>query len=96
MEYFQKDTPEEAVPPLRRIFVEKGRTIGATSKFALLNVRAAKASAKRYANIAIVLDEQPDDPSHSLIKDYSEGLNDQIAEQLQKVIMASYPASRSR
>jgi hypothetical protein len=80
VEYFQKHTPKEAIPPLRDIFLKKGRTIGATSKFALLNVGAAKASAKRYANVAIVLDEQPDDPSHSLIKDYPQTLNDQIAE----------------
>jgi hypothetical protein len=39
----------------------------------------------------IVLDEKPDDPSHSLIKDYDEALNDQVAEELQKVIIAAYP-----
>ena len=96
VEYFQKSTPREAIPQLRDVFLKKGRTIGATSKFALLNVAAAKAAAMRYAAIAIVLDQQPNDPSHSLIKDYEEALNDQVAEQLQKVIMASYPAAAGR
>ena len=42
VEYFQKDTPEEAVPPLCTIFAQKNRKVGTTSKFALLNVGKAK------------------------------------------------------
>jgi hypothetical protein len=48
-------------------------------------------AAARYAAVSIVLDAQADDPSHSLVKDYDEALNDQVAEELQKVIRAAYP-----
>ena len=92
-EYFQKPTPQEAVPQLRDVFVKKGRKVGSTSKFALLNVGAAKTAAMEYATIAIVLDEQDDDPSHSLVKDYDEALNDQVAERLASVIIDAYPAN---
>jgi hypothetical protein len=91
VEYFQKATPEEAVPPLCAIFAQKNRKVGTTSKFALLNVAQAKAAAAKYAAVSIVLDEKLEDPSHSLIKDYDEALNDQVAEELQKVIIAAYP-----
>lgn len=93
VEYFQKPTPQGAVPPLRDIFVRKGRKVGTTSRFALLNVGEAKTAAMKYAAVAIVLDEQPDDPSHSLVKGYDEALNDQVAEQLAGVIIAAYPAN---
>ena len=93
VEYFQKPTPKEAVPPLRDTFLSKGRKVGATSKFALLNVGAAKTAAMKYATIAIVLEAQHDDPSHSSVKDYDEALNDQVAEQLASVIMDAYPAN---
>ena len=53
VEYFQKSTPQEAIPMLRDTFVTKGRTVGTTSKFALLNVGAAKTAAKKYATVAI-------------------------------------------
>jgi hypothetical protein len=56
-------------------------------------VGTAKNATMKYATIAIVLDEQDDDPSHSLVKDYDEALNDQVAEQLAKVIMDAYPAN---
>jgi hypothetical protein len=78
VEYFQTPTLQEAVPLLRDIFVKKGRKVGPTSKFALLNVE---------------LDAQDDDPSHSLVKGYDEALNDQVAEQLAKVILAAYPVN---
>jgi hypothetical protein len=93
VEYFQKPTPKEAVPLLRDVFVSKGRKVGSTSKFALLNVGAAKTAAMKYATIAIVLDAQDNDLSHSLVKDYDEALNDQVAEQLAKVITDAYPAN---
>jgi hypothetical protein len=91
VEYFQKPTPREAVPLLRDVFLNKGRKVGVNSKFALLNVGAAKTAAMAYATIAIVLDEEDDDRSHSLVKDYDEALNDQVAEQLAKVIIEAYP-----
>jgi hypothetical protein len=91
--YFQKPTPQEAIPLLRDTFVRKGRKVGTTSKFALLNVGAAKTAAMKYATVAIVLDAQNDDQSHALIKGYDEALNDQVAEQLAKAIMAAYPAN---
>lgn len=93
VEYFHKPTPKEAVPLLRDTFVRKGRKVGTSSKFALLNVGTAKTAAMKYATIAIVLDGQDDDPSHSLAKDYDEALNDQVAEQLASVIMDTYPAN---
>jgi len=91
VEYFRTTSPAEAVPSLCDIFLKKGRTIGTTSKFALLNVGAAKKAAAKYAAVSIVLNAQINDPSHSLIKDYDEALNEQVAEELQKVIMAAFP-----
>ncbi len=90
-EYFQKPTPQEAIPPLRDILVSKGRTVSTQSRFALLNVRAAKDAAATYTPIAIVLDEEENDPSHSLVKGY-DAYNDQVAEQLAKVVINTYPA----
>jgi hypothetical protein len=57
----------------------------------LLNVGAAKAAASKYAAISVVRDAQPNDESHSLVKDYEEVLNEQVAEQLRKAMIASYP-----
>jgi hypothetical protein len=91
VEYFQANTPAEAVPALCAIFAKKGRKVGTTSKFALLNVAEATKAAARYAAVSIVLNAQPDDLSHSLVKDYDEALNDQVAEELQKVVRAAYP-----
>jgi hypothetical protein len=91
VEFFQTTTPREAVAPLRELLKKKGRSVGGQSKFALLNVGAAKAAAAKYATVSIVLDAEPDDPSHSLIKGY-EAYNDQVAEELAKVIIDSYPA----
>jgi len=65
--------------------------LSGTSKFALLNGGAAKAAGATYTPVAIVLDAEPDDPSHSLIKGY-EAYNDQVAEELAKVIIDTYPA----
>jgi hypothetical protein len=91
VEWFQKPTPQETVQPLRETLVKKRFKIGTTSRFALLNVGAAKAAAAEYAAVSIVLDVQPDDPSHSLVKDYDEALNDQVAEQLRKAVIETYP-----
>ena len=91
VEWFRKSDPQNAVQPLREVFVEKGFTPGATSRFALLNVGGAKIAASKYATVAIVLDAQSDDQSHSLVKGYDEALNDQVAEQLAKAIIATYP-----
>jgi hypothetical protein len=95
VEYFQKATPKEAIAPLREIFDKKKFKIGATAKFALLNVGAAKTAAARYTTVSIVLDEEDDDPSHSLIKDYDQAFNNQVAEELQKVIIDSFSSKHS-
>jgi hypothetical protein len=55
VEYFKKATPKEALAPLREIFDKKFK-IGATAKFALLNVGAAKTAAARYTAVSIVLE----------------------------------------
>jgi len=81
VEYFQKAIPQEAIAPLRDTLVKKGRTVSPQSRFALLNVGTAKTAAARYTPVAIVLDAEPDDPSHSLVKGY-EAYNDQVAEEL--------------
>jgi hypothetical protein len=47
VEYFEKAMPKEAIAPLREIFTKKQFKIGATAKFALLNVGAAKTAAAR-------------------------------------------------
>lgn len=91
LEYFQKPTPQDAIAPLRDILIKKGRTVGGQSKFALLNVGAAKDAAAQYTTVAIVLDEEENDPSHSLITGY-EAYNDQVAEELAKVIISTYSA----
>jgi hypothetical protein len=91
LEYFQMPRPQEAIAPLRDILTRKGRTVGGESKFALLNVGAAKHAAAKYIPIAIVLDEEAGDPSHALVMGY-EAYNVQVAEELQKVIIATYPA----
>jgi hypothetical protein len=90
-EYFQTPTPQDAIVLLRTILTRKGRTIGGESRFALLNVGAAKNAAAQYTTIAVVLDVEDNDPSHSLVKGY-EAYNDQVAEELAKVIIATYPA----
>ena len=91
LEYFQTSAPQDAIAPLRDILIRKGRTVGGQSKFALLNVGAAKDAAATYTPVAIVLDEEPNDPSHSLVKGY-EVYNDEVAEELAKVIIATFPA----
>lgn len=91
-EYFEKSDPQDAIAPLRDILAKKGRTIGGNSKFTLLNVRAAKNAAVKYTPIAVVHDEEENDPSHSLVKGY-EAYNDQVAEELAKVVITTYPTS---
>lgn len=91
LEYFKKSAPQDALAPLVDILTNKGFTVRASSKFALLNVGAAQDAAARYTSIAIVLDAEVNDPSHSLVKGY-EAYNKQVAEELQKVIIDSYPA----
>jgi hypothetical protein len=91
LEYFQTSTPQDAIAPLRDILMKKGRSVGGESKFALLNVGVAKNAAARYIPVAIVLKEEDNDPSHSLVKGY-EAYNDQVAEELAKVIIATYQA----
>jgi hypothetical protein len=91
VEHFKKSTPQEAVAPLRKTLENKGRSIGGQSKFALLNVGAAKEAAALYTSVSIVLDAEANDPSHSLVKGY-EAYNDQVAEELAKVIIQTFPA----
>lgn len=91
VEYFGKADPKEAIAPLRSIIEGKGRKVGAQSKFALLNVDSAKAAAAKYINIVVVPDAEPNDASHALVKGY-ETFNDQVALELAKVVIATYPA----
>ena len=90
LEYFGKSDPQEAIAPLREILENKGRKVGGESKFALLNVGVAQSAAARYIAIAIVHDEEDEDPSHALVKGY-QTYNDQVAEELSKVVMELYP-----
>lgn len=91
VEYFQMPTPQQAVAPLRALLEGKGRRIGGESKFALLNVGSAKAAAAKHVAVSIVPDPEIDDPSHSLIKGYA-AYNDQVAEELAKVIIDAFSA----
>ncbi|HUY13591.1 MAG TPA: hypothetical protein VMX16_08175 [Terriglobia bacterium] len=91
MEYFQRPTPQESIAPLREILINKGRSVGGESKFALLNVGTAKAAAAAYTAVAIVTDAEELDASHALVKGY-EAHNDEVAEELGKVIIGIYPA----
>lgn len=90
VEYFGTLTPQDAIAPLRHILTGKNRKVGGESKFALLNVGEAKDAAAQYTTIDIVLNKEKNDPSHSLVKGY-EAYNDQVAEELAKVIIDTYP-----
>ena len=92
VEYFQQPTPKDAIPSLLAIFAKKKFNVGATAKLALLNIGAAQQAASKYAAVSIVLAEEEHDPSHSLVKNYDQALNEQVAEQLAKVIIEAYPA----
>ena len=89
--FFQVSEPQDAIAPLRQTLIDKGRTIGGQSRFALLNVGDAKAAAKEYVPISIVMDALEDDPSHALVTGY-DAYNDQVAEELAKVVIDSFPA----
>ena len=93
VEHFRKPSPQEAIGPLCEILKGKGRTIGGESKFALVNVGAAKTAALKFTSLMIVTDPEPKDPSHALVMGY--GLyNDQVAEEIAKVVLATFPAKR--
>src|SRR4051812_11323272 len=64
VEYFCKPNPQDAIAPLREVLEGKGRAVGGELKFALLNVGKAKAAAAEYCHLAIVHDEELNDPSH--------------------------------
>lgn len=91
VEFFQKPTAKEAVAPLRKILEKKGRKVGGNSKFAMLNVASAKHAAAPYAAVTIATDDEPEDPSHTQITGYA-AFNDQVAEELAKVIITTFPA----
>lgn len=91
VEWFGLANPRDAVAPLKEVFTKKNFSLGATSKFALLNVGEAKEKTSKYAAISVAYDPQPNDESHALVSSYQEALNDQVAEQLQKAIIASFP-----
>ena len=90
VEYFQTGSPREAVNPLRGILEQKGRTVSPQSRFALLNVGEVIVAAAAYVEAAVVLDPEPDDPSHALVKGYA-GFNEEVAEEISKVVMGTYP-----
>lgn len=94
VEYFRKAAPQEAIGALTEIFRKKKRTAGGESRFALLNVGEAKNAAAKYTTVAIVFDEQRNDPSHALVTGY-EKYNDQVAEELKKVIIKKFPPKSS-
>lgn len=96
VEWFRMLTPAAVVQPLREVFVKKGFHVGSTSRFGLLNVGTAKALAAKYTQVSIVWDKRPDDESHALVKDYDEALNDQVAEQLHKAMITSYPTKATQ
>jgi hypothetical protein len=91
VEFFQRPTAKEAVAPLREILEKKGRKVGGNSKFALLNVGAAKGAAALHVVVAIATDDDPQDPSHTQITGYA-AFNDQVAEEFAKVIITTFPA----
>lgn len=90
VEYFRKPTPQEAIAPLVEILRKKGRTVNGGSRFALLKVEEAKNAAAKYTTVAVVLDKPKDDPSHALVTGY-EKYNDQVAEELAKVVIKKFP-----
>jgi hypothetical protein len=95
VEYFQKPTPEDSIAALMKILLKKGRKVGGESRFALLNVGEAKNAAAKYTTVAVVFDEEKDDPSHALVTGY-EKYNDQVAEELAKVIINKFSPNPSK
>jgi hypothetical protein len=91
VEYFGRQDPAEAIEPLKRV-LETERTIGSSSRFALLNVGRAKQAAAVYVTVTICTDDKKEDPSHTLIEGYV-AYNEQVAEELAKVIIVAYPAT---
>lgn len=90
VEYFRRAAPQEAIAALVEIFRKKERSVGGESRFALLNVGEAMNAAAKYTTVAIAFDEQRNDPSHALVTGY-EKYNDQVAEELAKVIINKFP-----
>jgi hypothetical protein len=90
-EYFEKFIPKDAVQPLREVLVSEGRTVGKTSKFALLNVRDTISAAAKYVPVRVAHDGDEVDSSHSLVIGY-EAFNDQVAEEIAKVVLETFPA----
>jgi hypothetical protein len=91
VEYFGRQEPAEAIEPLKAILVTE-RKIGGSSKFALLNVGAAKRAAAKYVTVEILTDDKPGDPSHTVIEGYV-AYNEQVAEELAKIVITAYPAT---
>jgi hypothetical protein len=91
VEYFKKSNPRDAITPLLEIFARKGRNAGGQSIFAMFNVGQAKTAAAKYVPIEIVPKPEDDDESHAEMIGY-EGYNDQVAEELAKVILEKFPA----
>jgi hypothetical protein len=89
-EYFRRTTLQEAISPLTEILRKKGRTVSRESRFVLLNVGEAKSAAAKYTTVAVVFDEERDDPSHALVTGY-EKYNDKVAEELAKVVISKFP-----
>lgn len=98
VEFFEKADPSEAVVGTCEVMRANGRTVGINSGFAMLNVGAVKIAASRYVQVAVVQNEilpsegKPGDPSHSLVTGY-ETKNDEVAEEIHKVIIRMYPAA---
>ena len=98
VEFFQKADPSQATVNTCEILRANGRTVGINSGFALLNVGALKTAAARYVQVAVVQDEippsegKPGDSSHSLVTGY-ESKNEEVAEEIHKVIIHMYPAA---
>jgi hypothetical protein len=90
MEYFGQGTPQETIKPLREM-IQKRRKVGKTSVFARLKVSAASKAAALYTPVTIATDDDPDDPSHALISGFAM-FNEQVAEELRKVVIDEFPA----
>lgn len=94
VEFYQKEAPQDTIPPLCETFKKKRRNVGANSRFALLNVADIVDAASKYTDISVLICEEDDDLSHALIKGY-EHYNDLVAEALAKIVLQLFPPVQS-
>jgi hypothetical protein len=92
-EYFKGKSLEGALIEIRKAYAAKGRTIGATSKFAILSIGGTRDSVRKKAGRSIDFVDTPDlplDPSHASITGYNPD-DDIIADIIAQTVIRLLP-----